>query len=60
LDTLTIDDLLDFPERNGVPIVKSIGTLILRVTGHHWFHNGEKAPYRPKTGWDASVVERNQ
>jgi DinB superfamily len=50
LESLTIADLQAFPLVNGAPHDESVGTMILRVTGHYWFHNGEAQAIRQVLG----------
>jgi hypothetical protein len=50
LDSLTIEDLQEFPLVNGKPHDESVGTMILRVIGHYWFHNGEAQAARQVLG----------
>jgi DinB superfamily len=50
LDSLTIADLQEFPTWKGKVIDESVGTLILRVNGHYWFHNGEAQAVRQMLG----------
>jgi hypothetical protein len=50
LDSLSIADLQEFPTWKGKVIDESVGTLILRVNGHYWFHNGEAQAVRQLLG----------
>jgi hypothetical protein len=50
LDSLTIADLQAFPLVNGAPHDESVGTMILRVIGHYWFHTGESQAVRQLLG----------
>jgi hypothetical protein len=50
LDSLTITDLQEFPLLNGKPIDESVGTMILRVNDHYWFHIGEAQAVRQMLG----------
>jgi hypothetical protein len=50
LDALTIADLQEFPLVNGKPIDESVGTMILRVNDHYWFHIGEAQAVRQMLG----------
>jgi hypothetical protein len=50
LDTLTTANLLEHPERDGKPYVRTIGNLIQRTVYHYWFHNGENAAIRQQLG----------
>jgi hypothetical protein len=50
LDSLSIPDLLEFPTWRGKTIDESVGTLILRVNDHYWFHIGEAQAVRQMLG----------
>jgi hypothetical protein len=50
LDSLIIADLEEFPVVNGKPIDESVGTLILRVNDHYWYHIGEAQAVRQLLG----------
>lgn len=50
LEALTVSDLQAFPLVNGSPHSESVGTLILRVIGHYWFHTGEAQAIRQMLG----------
>jgi len=50
LDTLTVDRLGTFLLRDGQPIDESVGTLLMRVIYHYWFHTGEAAAVRQLLG----------
>jgi DinB superfamily len=50
LDSLAIPDLLAFPTWRGKTIDESVGTLILRVNDHYWFHIGEAQAVRQMLG----------
>lgn len=50
LDTLTEEMLLTHPLSDGVPHVESIGTMMLRVTYHYWYHIGESQAIRQLLG----------
>ncbi len=50
LEALKIPDLLSFYEFNGVKRDESVGTLLLRVMGHYWFHMGESLAIRQMLG----------
>lgn len=50
LDTLTAEGLQTHLERNGKPLLESIGTMLLRNTYHYWFHIGEAHAIRQLLG----------
>lgn len=50
LHTLTVAGLGAYPLRDGQPIDESVGTLLLRVIYHYWFHTGEAAAVRQLLG----------
>jgi hypothetical protein len=50
LDSLTNADLLEFPIWRGKTIDESVGTLLLRVNDHYWFHIGEAQAVRQMLG----------
>jgi uncharacterized damage-inducible protein DinB len=50
LDGLTADNLGTFLIRDGRPIDESVGTLLMRVIYHYWFHTGEAAAVRQLLG----------
>ena len=50
LDTLTIDRLQTFLLRDGQPIDESVGTMLMRVIYHYWFHAGEASAVRQILG----------
>lgn len=50
LDTLTVDRLGTFLLRDGRPIDESVGTMLMRVIYHYWFHAGEAAAVRQLLG----------
>jgi uncharacterized damage-inducible protein DinB len=50
LDTLTVDGLGTYLMREGQPIDESVGTLLMRVIYHYWFHTGEVAAVRQLLG----------
>jgi hypothetical protein len=50
LDSLTVADLQSHFEVEGKAIDESVGTLMLRVIGHYWFHNGEAQAIRQMLG----------
>ena len=49
LDALTVADLQAAPKLGGRSR-ESVGTLLLRVIGHYWFHNGEAQAIRQLLG----------
>src|SRR4051794_34944748 len=50
LEGLTVSDLQAFPPISGGPRGESVGTMILRVIGHYWFHTGEAQAIRQMLG----------
>lgn len=50
LDRLATADLLDSPSSSGRTMDESVGTLMLRVIGHYWFHIGEGQAIRQMLG----------
>lgn len=50
LDRLSVDLLSTHLLREGQPIDEDIGTMLLRVTFHYWFHTGEAAAVRQLLG----------
>lgn len=50
LDTLTGDELLVFPDRDGRPNDESLGTMMHRVVYHYFFHIGESQAVRQLLG----------
>jgi len=50
LDTLTVDRLGTFLLRDGKPLDESVGTMLMRVIYHYWFHTGEAAAVRQLLG----------
>lgn len=50
LDSLTIPDLQSHFVVDGQEIEESVGTLMLRVIYHYWFHNGEAQAIRQMLG----------
>ena len=50
LDTLTVDRLQTFLLKDGQPIDESVGTMLMRVIYHYWFHTGEAAAVRQVLG----------
>ena len=49
LDAFTSDDLLATPAMTGSSS-DSNGTMLMRVVGHYWFHNGEAQAIRQLIG----------
>ena len=50
LDSLTVDVLGTHLLREGEPIDESVGTMLMRVIYHYWFHTGESAAVRQILG----------
>ena len=50
LDILTVDGLGTHLLREGQPIDESVGTMLMRVIYHYWFHTGEAAAVRQLLG----------
>jgi len=50
LDGLTVADLEAFPTAGDPPATESVGTMLLRVIGHYWFHIGEAQAIRQVLG----------
>ena len=50
LDALTVADLLLLPPIARPGVSESVGTMLLRVTGHYWFHIGESQAVRQLLG----------
>jgi DinB family protein len=50
LETLTVADLQQRSPNLRPTLPESIGTLLLRVTGHYWFHTGEALAVRQLLG----------
>jgi uncharacterized damage-inducible protein DinB len=50
LDTLTVERLGTHLSREGKPIDESVGTMLMRVIYHYWFHTGEAAAVRQLLG----------
>lgn len=50
LDTLTVDLLGTYLENEGEPIDESVGTMLMRVIYHYWYHTGESAAVRQILG----------
>lgn len=50
LDTLRNPDLLSHYEFDGQRTAENVGTLMLRVIGHYWFHTGEAQAIRQMLG----------
>lgn len=50
LDALSVADLEASPKAGGPPPGDSVGTMLLRVIGHYWFHIGEAQAIRQLLG----------
>lgn len=50
LDTLTVGRMGTFLLRGGQPLDESVGTMLMRVIYHYWFHTGEAAAVRQLLG----------
>jgi uncharacterized damage-inducible protein DinB len=50
LDMLTVDRLGTFLLKDGKPIDESVGTMLMRVIYHYWYHTGEAAAVRQLLG----------
>lgn len=50
LNTLTVDTLGTYLVHQGQPIDESVGTMLMRVIYHYWFHTGEAAAIRQLLG----------
>ncbi|HLE16002.1 MAG TPA: DinB family protein [Anaerolineales bacterium] len=50
LDTLTPELLQVHPVWNGRTLPESLGTLVMRVTYHYWYHTGEASAIRQQLG----------
>lgn len=50
LDTLTVDRLGTYLRHEGQPIDERVGTMLMRVIYHYWFHTGEAAAVRQLLG----------
>jgi hypothetical protein len=50
LDTLAVVDLQRLPSAAPADGTESVGTMLLRVTGHYWFHTGESQAIRQLLG----------
>jgi hypothetical protein len=50
LDTLAADRLSTHLLREGQPIDENVGTMLMRVTFHYWYHTGEAAAVRQLLG----------
>jgi hypothetical protein len=50
LDTLTVAELQQLPPNLRPTLRESVGTQLLRVTGHYWFHTGEAHAVRQVLG----------
>ena len=50
LDALTVADLPRFPPVARPVSSETVGTMLLRVIGHYWFHTGESQAVRQLLG----------
>jgi uncharacterized damage-inducible protein DinB len=50
LDTLDVDRLGTYLSIDGKPIDESVGTMLMRVIYHYWYHTGEAAAVRQLLG----------
>ncbi|MBA3415422.1 MAG: DUF664 domain-containing protein [Chloroflexia bacterium] len=50
LDALGVAELRQFPPQRRPSSPESVGTMLLRVTGHYWFHTGEAQAVRQMLG----------
>lgn len=50
LDALTVDDLEGYLAVTGRPFHDSVGSMLLRIIDHYWFHNGEAQAIRQLLG----------
>lgn len=50
LDTLTPDILQTYLSANGQPMRENVGTLLLRMIYHYWYHLGESQAVRQMLG----------
>jgi len=50
LDVLDVDALQQFPPIARPTFPESTGTMLLRITGHYWFHTGEAQAVRQLLG----------
>jgi uncharacterized damage-inducible protein DinB len=50
LDALTVDRMGTHLLLDGQPIDESVGTMLLRVIYHYWYHTGEAAAVRQLLG----------
>ena len=50
LDALTTERLLEHPVRDGKPLTRSFGNLLLRAVYHYWYHCGENQAIRQQLG----------
>ena len=50
LETLAVTDLLRYPAIARPTSPESIGTMLLRMIGHYWFHTGESQAVRQLLG----------
>jgi len=50
LETLSVADLLRYPPVARPTSPESVGTMLLRMIGHYWFHTGESQAVRQLLG----------
>lgn len=50
LDTLSVADLRQLPPVPGPQAPETVGTMLLRMMGHYWFHTGESQAMRQLLG----------
>ena len=50
LDSLTVADLQQLPPLTRAASSESVGTMLLRMIGHYWFHTGESQAVRQLLG----------
>jgi uncharacterized damage-inducible protein DinB len=50
LDTLTSENLLEHPIRQGKPLARTHGNLLQRTIYHYWYHTGENMAIRQMLG----------
>ena len=50
LDAITAETLLSYGTRDGKPTDSTVGSLLLRVIYHYWYHTGENAAIRQQLG----------
>jgi hypothetical protein len=50
LETLTVADLQQLPPLTRASSPESVGTMLLRMIGHYWFHTGESQAVRQLLG----------